>query len=79
MCSLSDYRYLKFHFDCLNASIFRSEKPMGGPVDPPMDVQGLMLFNSLLICSQLFLNINLSRKPSKSDTVQKYMAAILGF
>ena len=24
------YRYLKFHFDCLKASNFRSEKPRGG-------------------------------------------------
>ena len=30
MRSLSDYRYWKFHFDCLNVSNFRSEKAMGG-------------------------------------------------
>ena len=45
MCSWSDYRYWKFHFDCLKASNFRSEKPMGGPFDPPpppVDVRGLI-------------------------------------
>ena len=35
MRSLSDYRYWKFHFDCMRASNFRSENPMGGPFDPP--------------------------------------------
>ena len=41
MRSLSDYRYWKFHFDCLNAPNFRAAKPMGGPFDLPLDVRGL--------------------------------------
>ena len=38
MRSLSDYRYWKFHFDCLKASNFRSEKPMGSiwPLPPQL-------------------------------------------
>ena len=42
---LLKYSYRKFHFDCLKAPNFRSEKPMGGPFDPPpppLDIRGLI-------------------------------------
>ena len=48
MRSLSDYKYWKFHFDCLNASSFRSEKTYGESIWPPphpLDVRGLRIFS----------------------------------
>ena len=36
MRSLSDYRYWKFHFDCLKALNFRSEPPPPPPPPPPL-------------------------------------------
>ena len=40
-----------FALDCFKASEFRSEKPMGGPFDPPppLAVRGLMLSSIAII------------------------------
>ena len=49
MRSLSDYRYEKFHFDCLKASSFKSEKPMGIHLTTPPP-----LGRSRVKCTELY-------------------------
>ena len=65
MSSLSDYRYWKFHFDCLKASNFRLEKPIGEPKEPSfehsrvkrdLDATVCRLFLVMKICTHLFNN-----------------------